>query len=306
MASGMLRAFLSGKKYLGLEKEFREERGESLQKFLSRWFARGVVSALVSCAAFLFFEMPFLFFALAAVLPVALPLGALSLQLFLFERERGKKEEAVPALLLQASIFPPKTPVSKMMECFALGEKNAFGKEFKKAVREVKRGASAAEALEGMKARNRGRFFREAVEMLLLAEETGIEMNSVLREKAEEIIEVQAILRERLSLLSIQKATLLLGGGVIVPFILGLLSGMVRSFDLGEFSQMLSGSVACRQEMLNAAVFANQVFVVEYALVSSLFLSFLEGKPRKIFPYALVLVPLGFVVFSLAARAPVI
>jgi len=228
------------------------------------------------------------------------------MEFFLQERRKRKKEESVPQVLLQASIFPRGTPVSKIVEYLAVNGKGPVGIEFGRAFGAMERGASAKEALEGMAKRNSGKFFSEAIEMLLVAEESGAEMNSAFREKAEEVIEVQSIMKERLSMLSIQRATLLLGGGIIVPFILGLLSGMALSFSSTEFLQIMGGNIVERMELLEAAVFSNQAFVIEYAIISSLFLSFIEGRPRKVFLYSAFLVPLGAASFHAAMSIPII
>ncbi len=225
---------------------------------------------------------------------------------FASEISTKKKEEAVPGMLLQASIFPRNTPVSKMVEFFAFSEKSPISIEFKKAIGEIEKGASTREALENLKKRNNGRFFSEAIEMLLVAEETGMEMNSVFREKAEEIIEIQSILKERSSMLLIQKATLLLGGGIIVPIILGLVSGMALSFNSLGFLELMEKNAFEKTELLNAMVLANQFFIAEFAFISSLFLSFIEGRPRKAILYSVLLVPLGLACFFIALNAPII
>ena len=122
----------------------------------------------------------------------------------------------------------------------------------------------------------------------------------MFREAANELLEEQALLKERASLLTIQKATLLLSSMFLVPFILGLLCGIAKSFDL-SYLDILEMSKAYQRELVEASVLASNLYVIELAVIVSIFLAMQENSTKKAALYFMLIAPLAYLIFDFAS-----
>ena len=223
------------------------------------------------------------------------------LELYFFEKDKRAKEALVPDLLLQASAFPRGTPVNKILGFFAHADFGLLGREFELALLETQKGVSLARALENIKKRCKSRILDRAMTLLARGYESGADLSSVFRASAEDFFETNSLSRERNAALIVEKYTLLFAGGLIVPVILGLLVGMVAGIDFSGLEELEFGlENAERQGLLETIVFANQIYIVEYALIASFFLASQEGNSKKALLYAMFLLPVSFGVNFLA------
>lgn len=219
---------------------------------------------------------------------------------YLLEKRAKAKEKEAPELLLQASVFPRGTPVSRIIE-FLGGRKNSLlGAEFARAWSEICRGSPVEKALVRIKKRNRSEVIGRMINVLVIAYESGAFLGNSFRGLAEELLEMQSMMAEKKASLAIERLTLAAGSALIVPFILGVLTGLVFGFDFSDIEIAGFSNAAQRQELLSIAPTANQVYIIEYAVIASVFLAWLDGKPRKAFVYSLVLLPVSTAVFILS------
>ncbi len=234
--------------------------------------------------------------------------GFLSPACFLFfseliasENRRREKEAMVSDLLLQASTFPHGTPTLKILKYCSKSDFGLLGKEFERCLLEISRGASIETGLGNISKRCKSRTVDRALHLIQLGYSTGCDLSDTFRQTAEDLLETGAILRERNAMLLVEKYTILFAGGLLVPAVLGLLSGMVKSLDMSDLAALEIGldSVA-RTELQNAAFLATQVYIIEYGILASFFLANQEGNWKKGIVYAVFLVPVGWLVFSLA------
>ncbi|MFH1751498.1 MAG: type II secretion system F family protein [archaeon] len=221
--------------------------------------------------------------------------------LFLKEKNKREMESSIPDLLFQAALLPENTEIRKTLKYFSESNYGKLSLEFEKALNEVNRGASVSEALNNLKQRNNSRTINRAVNLLLQASETGSNLSYLFKETAEDLLEERIVLKERIATTIIEKYTLLLAGGIIVPAILGLLVGMISKMNFTNLSLLEIGlTLTEKNELLNAALLSNQLYIIEYALLASVFLSIQENNLKKAVIYASVLLPLSFVVYNLA------
>jgi len=295
---GLLELFFPGERVSEFSRGVREQFGFELGKVLLVSVAVGLVLAVV----FFFFgavtgvESNFvgLYSLLIAFAPLVLVLLFFS---YSAEHRLKKLESEAPGLLLQASIFPKGTPVSKIISFLGKKEHGLLGKEFARVEIEIGRGKSVQEALQKMKKRNRSPVVMRLVELVLIAYNSGAYLGDSFRELAEEMLEMNSMIAEKKAAMAIERFTLIAGSAVIVPFILGVLTGLVFGLDFGGIEIAGFSSTEQRAELLEIAPIANQLYIIEYALIASVFLGWLEGKPKKSFVYAIVIVPCSLAIF---------
>ena len=280
----------------------KENQKKEINEFLKGALFYGIIAALL-CFAFLSvfsFDIYFIFIFCLLLFFAPLLLKVL-LQFFESERRKRKKEKMVPDVLLQASIFPCGTSTVRIIDYLAKAEYGLLSDEFRKAGEEIKRGAAIEQALLNIKKRCKSRIVERAINLLVQGHNSGAEMSSVFKEAAEDILETQAIIRERNATMIIEKYTLLLASGIIVPLVLGLIVGLVQGMDFSGIAEFGIGTnISQRKELLGTALIAIQAYIAEYSIIASVFVSNQEGNIKKAIIYALILLPLSLIVFSAA------
>ncbi len=288
-------------------KEFEEKvqmNNNSMQKFLTQSVLLGFGASIASIAILFSQKQPILYITIVSISAFFLPLlFNFLLQEYIFERNKGKKEENVPDLLLQASVFPRGSAFTEIIDYAAKADFGLLGEEFKKIKQEIETGASVETALKNMGQRNKSRVIERAANLLIQGYKSGADMKEIFREAAADLLETNAILKERNAALVVEKYTLLLGGGLIVPAVLGLIAGLVTGFNLSSFNLIEFGvPLNERKEILSAVLFANKVYIAEYALIASYFIASQEGQSKKAVLYASFLLPVSLLTYF-AARA---
>jgi pilus assembly protein TadC len=217
---------------------------------------------------------------------------------FLAERRLRAKEKSCAEALMQASLMPEGTSVEALISYLGKGS-YALASEFKIAEEEITKGCETSTALSNIAERCQSRSIIRVVQLMKMAESTGNVKPEMFREAANELLEEQALLKERASLLTIQRATLLLSSMFLVPFVLGLLCGITKSFDLG-YLDILEMSKANQQELVEASILASNLYVVELAAIASIFLAMQENNTKKAAIYFILIAPLAYLIFNFA------
>ncbi len=298
----MLDVFFSEGKIREFVEKLDSNSGKGIGEFLKESVFFSCCLALAAAIAAFFFGLQFL----PAVLLCTGAFIASMLLLFfweeyVFEKNKRAKEMLVPDALLQAAMFPEKTDVVKIISYLEKAGYGLLGKEFGQARAEIEKGKSVKEALEEMKKRNKSKVIDRMANLLIQGYESGADMQSVFRETADDLLETNAIIRERAATMAIEKYTLLFAGGIIVPVVLGLIVGMAQKFSFVGFGEMEIGMpVAERKALLEAALLGNVVYIAEYALIASCFLAFQEGNRKKAVVYAILLLPAGLLAYAAA------
>ncbi len=271
-------------------------------KFLERALMRGAALGLVALGFLSFLGADNLYITLGCAAGFAAPLFlSYFYQELLFERNKRGKEALIPDMLLQASAFPRGTSFTKIISYIAGANYGLLSREFEKALLEIRKGAAVPKALGRVKRRNKSRVIGRAVNLLIQGYESGADMGACFKEAADDMLATNAILRERNATMVVEKYTLLLAGGIIVPAVLGLLVGLVSGMDFSALGELEFGiSAAERAALLGAAMLANQIYIAEYAVLASIFIANQEGNRKNALPYALFLLPFSFASYSIA------
>ncbi len=274
---------------------------KTAEELIKLYFVSGLSFAILSIGVSFVFEFnsvnSFIFFVLCFVLPGLLHYF---FYIFLFEKNKKEKEKEIPDVLLQAGIFPKGTSILKIIKYISQSD-YAVSKEFNKALNEIQKGKSTENALKGISFRCKSEIISRAINLLIQGNKSGAEMNKVFRETAEDILETQSIIKERIASTLIQKYTLVLAGGIIVPALLGLITGFINEMNFIGISELGLGMNSIeRQKIIEVSFNANQIYILEYAVIASVFIAQQEGNTKKALVYSLILIPLGIICYNFA------
>lgn len=226
------------------------------------------------------------------------PLALYFLFEYLHSRKAREIEEKLPAALFQIAAFPRKTSMERVISSISKGDYGALSTEFAKAERQIKAGVGVSEALEEMGERSDSVLFNRTVALLVESYRSGADMSTAFKEIADDSFELQALSKESASSLALQKYTLLVGGGLLVPVILALLLNIVASLDF-EGLEGIALPEHARSLLMNAFIGANQVYLMMFAALASAFVALQEGTGRKGILYFALILPASMLAFHI-------
>jgi len=296
-----LEKFLGEKNILDFEEKMQLNCGKNFEQFFEKNLFLGVLAAITVFTAMVLLKNPARISIIASIASFFVPfLLEFFLQQYLFEKNKKDKEKLVPDVLLTAASFPEGSSFEKIIEYIGKNDYGLLSEEFKKASLEIKKGNTPESAFNSMKKRNKSRIIARMANLLIQGYNAGGKTEKIFRETAEDLLETNAILRERASAMVVEKYTLLFAGGIIVPLVLGLIVSLVSKMNF-SFAEISFGlSTEQRKELLEAALFSNQVYLLEYSIIASAFASFQDNDKKNFIVYCAVLLPLSFAVYSIA------
>jgi hypothetical protein len=201
--------------------------------------------------------------------------------------------QAADSLLVLSSI--PST-VSFLDHLAWLGKTSPLPlrEEWKKMVHEIRGGKSPREVLDQL-GRGRNSPILDAVRALLVRTyESGLPFGNATRTLAQKIISHHAALHERRAVLLVEKYTILLAGGLLVPFLLGLLTGVVSTLPMSE-----EFSSPDAVGLFTTALVGVRGYLFVYAILAGVFVGLQDGRPAQSIFYSLILLPSAQLVYVL-------
>jgi hypothetical protein len=173
-----------------------------------------------------------------------------------------------------------------------------LSKDFGRALNEIKKGMSIEEALIKIKTLNKSRSYDRVIDLFLQSYKSGANISDSLKETAEDLLENQAIIKERQAVMLVTKYTLLLSSAIIVPGILGLVIGLITGLNFSGIGDIGFGLEENERKILfETSKLGANIYIIEYALLASYFLAVQEGNKKQFFIYALFLVPISLIIF---------
>ncbi|MCX6777601.1 MAG: type II secretion system F family protein [Candidatus Micrarchaeota archaeon] len=233
-----------------------------------------------------------------SLLPLWLPLAAYVFFSYLAQARRDQLDRFLPDALFLASSFQKGVSMEHIVSAIADSGYGALSEEFAMARSQIAAGEDPARAIEEIGRRNDSILLSRATGLMAQGYRTGANVHLAMRETADDTFNVFSIIRERTSQLALQKYTLIAGGTIFVPLIIGSVASMSGQMDLGGLSELLG--VAQDPALLPTAIFCSQAYLVIYSLMASVFISMQEQNPGRAAVYFLFMAPTALLIFYLS------
>ncbi len=210
-------------------------------------------------------------------------------------------DESLAQALFHLASLPRGTSPEALCREIESGGYGGLSAEFAKARRQMAAGATVRTAFAGIGRESGSSFVLRTMSLLASSFETGADSSAVFSELAEDAFDQLALAREAAGQAALQKYTVLAASAFAVPFVLGLLLGMVDSLSTALSSSALSDFSAGGATSEAVAIGAH-AYLAEFALLAAVFASFSEGRRERL-PYYFAGLAIASQAVFIAARS---
>ena len=208
-------------------------------------------------------------------------------------------EEGLARALFHLAALPIGTSPESLCREVERGGYGALSSEFGSARRQMAAGASVAEAFSQVGLRSGSSFVKRTMSLIASSFQTGADSSSLFAELAQDAFDQLSLAREAASQSLLQKYTVLAASGIAVPFVLGMLLGMVDSLGASMQSGLLS-DFSAGAGVSDAVALGAHAYLIEFAFLAAVFASFSEGRRERLPHYFVALAVTSQVVFLIA------
>lgn len=202
---------------------------------------------------------------------------------YIQEQKTEKLESGLPDAVLALSSQPPGRGLEPLLHSMSRYSVSPLREELLTSLKQAKANVRQESVLDDLWRRNRSQLLRRFSIFLGHALSAGHDISRYLTLIAEDILSALEMRRERESLLSMQKYTLI-SGALLIPFIIGSTLTLSSEISALNGAQPVPG-------LGQAAV----SYLAIYSFLSASFISYAEGRPSSFMKY--------FALLSLASMA---
>jgi len=232
------------------------------------------------------------------IIILSLPLFFICLYYYeIFKETQRQKyiDSILQDILLQASLFPKGTEITKILQYISEQNYKYISLEFKIALKQIKKGYSVQNSLQEICTRNKSKLLERVINLLIVGYKSGKDMHFVFSKISQYILHIQELERERYSSLAIQKYTLLVSAAVLVPLILGWIQNIIAGFDFSSFQSI--GIIKIDSDLQVYAKYETYIYLLELSAISSYFVALIDGNKKKSLLYFLIILPIALLIF---------
>lgn len=214
---------------------------------------------------------------------------------YLFILKTKQFEEELIHEVLRLSSLPKVNDIKFILEKLSKSNTQIISKEFKITYLKITKGHSIFSSLDLIKNKYNSRFISNFIDLLKLTIKTGTVSIKDFRNLVNNFLKSKEIINERKSLLLMQKYTIIFAGGLIVPGILGIVVSLVSKLSSSLDISLLG--LGSSFNLYSVSYYCSIIYIIEYVIISSIYLSFLENNSKKMVVYLVFLLPVSILIF---------
>ena len=207
--------------------------------------------------------------------------------------KKQKLEIAIIDELMIISSYPKSNDLKNILKKLKFSKNNIISEEFSFVYDKINNGHNPRSVFEILKKKYESVILTRFLDLLLLSITTGVVSNKDYKKLATQFIESKELLSERESMLLMQKYTVLFAGGLIVPGILGVVISLINNLR----SNVSLTTIA--SDVFVISYVCTIIYIIEYSIISGIYLGLIENSSRKSALYVIILLPLSLLLFFL-------
>ncbi len=215
---------------------------------------------------------------------------------YYFSLERRKLENALVDEILKLSSIPKSNDLKIILEKLSKSRNKIISRNFTDILLKINKGHKPKELFDILKRKYNSEILNRFLDLIYLSTTSGTISFSDYKSVADNFIKTKQVLDERNSNLLMQKYTILFSSSLIVPGILGIVISLIKSLktSVPEISETVGIS------LYSITYYCVIIYIVEYIIISSIYLSILEDNRKKAIIYLLILLPVSLLIFFLS------
>lgn len=225
------------------------------------------------------------------------------LKKYLLNLKRKALENALIDEVLLLSSLPKANDLKEILGKLSSSKHKIIELEFKQIQRKVEAGHNIRELFLAISKKYNSEILDRFLELLINSITTGTVTVTDYRSFASNFIKSKQLIDERASALLMQKYTIIFAGGLIVPGILGVVISLVKKLASNlDFSllQTIQGEAIASLSLFNICYVCSIVYIIEYVIISSIYLGMLESDLKKSIIYLLFILPIAIAIFFIS------
>jgi len=217
---------------------------------------------------------------------------------YLFAIKRKKLENALVDEILRLSSLPRNNDIQTIFKYLSSSRNKAISYEFTNMYNKLKKGHKLRNLFKDLKKKYSSELLDQFLDLILFSTTTGTVSINDYQNVVKNFLKSKELIDERKAMLLMQKYTIIIAGGLIVPGILGVVISLINK--LGGTLNLSSLGIVTSSALYSVSYYCSLIYIVEYVIISSIYLSLLENNSKKILFYLLILLPVSLLMFFIA------
>lgn len=225
----------------------------------------------------------------------------------IFKYFKNQKRKAVENALIDEVLLlssqPKSNDLKQIVSKLSSSRHKIISLEFTQIQIKIESGHNIRELFLTLSKKYNSEILDRFLELLLNSITTGTVSVTDYRSFSSNFLKSKQLIDERASALLMQKYTIIFAGGLIVPGILGIVISLVKKLTSNLNFTILNSiqeQITSNSSLFNVCYVCSIVYLIEYVIISSIYLGMLESDLKKSIIYLLFILPSSLTVFFLA------
>jgi len=271
---------------------------KEIDKVLENNLILFILINLVIIFVFFLFNLSLLFaIALALVLDILFFIFKIFYNQYLFQiKKRSLEINLIDEVLKISSI--PKKDIKLVFSKLINSNNKVISEEFLWAYKKIEKGHSLKDIFSILKKKYNSEILNRFLDLIIISVNTGSVSSEDYKNLAKTFLKSKELINDRKSLLLMQKYTIIFAGGLIVPGILGVIISLVKK--LGSEVDLSLIGLNASTSLYSVAYYCSIIYIIEYVIISAIYLSLLEDESKNIIIYLILLLPVSLLIFFIS------
>lgn len=212
--------------------------------------------------------------------------------------DKKKLETALLDEVLLLSSQPKINDLKQTLQKLSNSNHKIIAKEFTLILKKTEDGHNIKEIFELFSKKYNSEILDRFLELLYNSITTGTVSTKDYHSYASNFLKTKQLFEERKSALLLQKYTIIFAGGFIVPGIIGTVISLTKKLTTTlDLSLISLYQISTNSSLFSVCYYCSIIYIIEYVIISSIYLSFLESDIKKAIVYLIFLLPISIIIF---------
>lgn len=218
---------------------------------------------------------------------------------YFFSLKIKRMEDALVDEILRVSGLSRSNDLKVILVKLSSSSNKLISTEFSWVLSKINKGHKPKEVFKVLKEKYQSPLLSKFLDLLEYSVFTGTVTSQDYKNIVKDFLRSRELVDERKSVLLMQKYTILFAGGLIVPGILGIVISLVKSLT-GIVDISVVG-LASSSSLYIVSYYCSIIYIIEYIVISSIYLSELEDNSKKVWVYISFLLPVSLLIFFISS-----